>query len=169
MKKAIILAVIYSILCIGFKLGVFYGGVLDQPIGKLSHLITLLLILPFVILTVYLVKKENGGIIGGKDAIKQGLTFVSFAAIIMIAFDYIFFIQEMRAYLQEYLAKTDYNDLFKEAVKHKKDVTMFEVVREQLKYERYITTYSISRMLFGYMAVGLFSSFVSGVFMKKTA
>ncbi|HEY1040457.1 MAG TPA: DUF4199 domain-containing protein [Bacteroidia bacterium] len=167
MKKAILLAIVYSVLCIGFKLGVFYGGMIDQPIGKLSHLITLLLLLPFVILTVYLVRKDNGGVIGGKEAIRQGLSFVTFAAVIMIAFDYVFFVTEMQAYLKEYMARMDYRDLFKEAIKHKKDVTMFEVVREQIRYERYVTTYSLSRMIFGYMAVGLFSSFVSGVFMKK--
>lgn len=167
MKKAIILAIVYSIICIGFKLGVFYGGMLEQPIGRLSHLITLALILPFVVLTIYLVKKENEGTIGGKEAVRQGLTFVSFAAVIMIAFDYVFFIQEMQAYLQAYVAKTDYNVLYKEAVKHTKGITMFEVVREQIKYERYVTTYSVTRLLFGYMSVGLFSSFVAGVFMKR--
>ncbi|MDP2386210.1 MAG: hypothetical protein Q8M29_07550 [Bacteroidota bacterium] len=167
MKKAIILAIVYSIICIGFKLGVFYSGMLEQPLGRLSHLITLALILPFVILTIYMVKKSNGGTIGGKEAVRQGLTFVSFAAGIMIAFDYFFFVQEMQAYLQAYVAKTDYNALYKEAVKHTKGITMFEVVREQLKYERYVTTYSVTRLLFGYMSVGLFSSFVAGVFMKR--
>ena len=168
MKRSILLAVIYSALCIAFKMWVFYAEKLETPIGRLSLLITLVMVIPFVVLNIYLAKKANGGVLPGKEAVKQGLTFVTFAAIIMVSFDYIFYVTEMREFYINHYTNTDYHALFKEAVKHKKDITMNQVVRDNLTWiSTNFRSFSLYRSIFPYFAIGLFASFVSGALMKR--
>jgi hypothetical protein len=165
--RVFLLAAVYCAISIASKLYLFYGFQYDTPAGRLVPLVVIGLLLPFVIFTVYLKRKENGGLIGGKEAVRQGLMFVSIVAVISLIFDYIFFVAELKDFYREFFANTDYHVLLKEKLKHQKNVTMLEIVKQQLLYKESFMSFSISRAIFPIFAFGLFSSFISGVFMKR--
>ncbi|MCD6065180.1 MAG: hypothetical protein K0S33_6 [Bacteroidetes bacterium] len=166
-SRIFLIAIVYCVLSISTKLILFYGSYYNSPMGRLGPFILLGMILPFVVFIVYLKRKENGGVIGGKEAVRQGLIFVSIIAVVMTAFDYIFYVAEMKDFYTQFFTNTDYHELLKEKLKHEKNASMLDVVRQQMLYEQGFKYFSLSRALFPIFAFGLFSSFISGVFMKR--
>lgn len=91
-KKALILAVIYSVIVIAIKLFIWKGGHTFNPAYRWVHGFTVVGIIPFMIAAVKWVKDgENGGFIGGKQAGQVGLQVTMIAVIILFAYNYIEF------------------------------------------------------------------------------
>ncbi len=97
-KKAFILAAIYSIIVISFKLFIWKGGHTFDAAYKWSHGISLLFIIPFIFYSVKWVKDENGGYITGKLAGQTGLSVMLFAAMFLFAYHYIEFKNSLEMY-----------------------------------------------------------------------
>src|ERR1041385_7696690 len=113
-KKAFIVAAIYSILVIAFKLFVWQGGHTFDPAYRWSHAFSLLAIIPFIFFGVKWVRdSENGGYISGKEAGQTGLTIALFSGIILFAYHYIEFNNSMDIYKAYYHSK-EYMDTINE-------------------------------------------------------
>ena len=115
--KPIAFAIIYSLLVIAFKLYVFYSGLQMTKLGMYSHILSLLVILPFVFILIFLLRKEKGGDLSGKDAIKHALLFVSISAIMLSIFNYVFFENELKTYIANYIQTQGPKSILEEAAK----------------------------------------------------
>lgn len=102
-KKAFILAAIYSLLVIAFKLFVWQGGHTFDPAYRWGHAFSLLGIIPFIFFGVKWVRDtENEGFISGKLAGQTGLSIALFSAIILFAYHYIEFKNSLEVYKAYY-------------------------------------------------------------------
>ncbi len=95
--KSFIFPAIYSSLVIAATCITFYGGYINH-INKVT-IIGWLLIIPFCVASMIYAKKNiYQNIIGGKDAVKEGLKFIVFSSLILIVFQTIFFELDFKAY-----------------------------------------------------------------------
>jgi len=95
--KSFIFPAIYSSLVIAATCITFYGGYINH-INKVT-IIGWLLIIPFCVAAMIYAKKNiYQNIIGGKDAVKEGLIFIVFSSIILVVFQAIFFELDFKAY-----------------------------------------------------------------------
>lgn len=91
-KRPVAFALIYSVIAIIFKLIVLLGGFALTKFGfYFSNIVSVLMMVPFIFLTIYFVKKDNGGFIGGKEGLQSGLKMAVLAIIILSAYHYIEF------------------------------------------------------------------------------
>jgi hypothetical protein len=89
-NRPLVLGIAYSILVIIFKLIIILGGYGLSKFGfYFSHIVSVVAIAPFIFFTIQLTKADNGGFIGGKEALKTGLKMLVVAAIITSAYNYI--------------------------------------------------------------------------------
>src|SRR6202012_3186370 len=102
-QKPFLFALVYSVLVIAFKLFVFNSGLQMTKLGMYSHILSLLLMTPFILILVFLERRNMGGQIGGKAALQQGLIFTSVSIVILSVFNFIFFQQELGACIAEYV------------------------------------------------------------------
>lgn len=167
-NKVIVWAIIYSILSIAFKLYVFYSGNQNSRLGDLSHLLTLLLIFPFIAIAIFISRKNNGGLISGRDAVRQGMLFTFIVIIVLGVFNYIFYEVELGKFIAATYLNVDYNELLIEAKKHDKTATLEKVMANQKTYVASFTAFKDTTFkIFGYLLFGGFSSFVGAVILKK--
>lgn len=111
-KKTFLFPAAYSLLYSIAMCAAFYGGYTKQ-INTVA-IIGWLFIIPFCACAILYAKKHNyNGLIGGKDAAKEGLKFIVFSTILLIIFQCIFFEVDFKDYkihfIQTYgyeLAKT---------------------------------------------------------------
>ena len=95
--KSFLFPLIYSTLIITATCITFYGGY-AHSINKIA-IIGWLLIIPFCVFAmVYSKRTLYNNTISGKDAVKEGLKFVLFSTIILVAFQSVFFILDFKAY-----------------------------------------------------------------------
>ena len=88
--KSFLFPTIYSALCIISISVAFYGGH-SKYINTIS-IISWLLIIPFCVMAmVYAKKTMYAGNIGGRDAVKEGLTFIVLSTLILVIFQSAFF------------------------------------------------------------------------------
>lgn len=100
--KSILFPLIYSLICIIATCITFYGGYIDH-INSVT-IICWLLIVPFCVAAmVYAKKTVYNGVIGGKDAAKEGLRFLVYSTIILVAFQAVFFTLDFKAYKIEFI------------------------------------------------------------------
>lgn len=167
-NKVIVWVLVYSAVSIAFKLYVFYSGNQGTKLGDLSHLITLLFILPFIGLAVYQKRKANNGLIAGREAVREGMHFTLLSIVILGLFNYVFYELEMGKYIVSTISNVDYNELLIQAKRHDKNITMEKVVENQKAYIASFTAFRDTTFkIFGYLLFGAFSSFVCGVTFKK--
>ena len=110
--KSFLFPGVYSLLVILATCITFYGGYTERM--NTVTIIGWLLIVPFCVMAmIYAKKTVYHGEIGGKNAVKEGLTFIIFSTIILVIFQSIFFTLDFKAYkinfMQTYgfeLAKT---------------------------------------------------------------
>jgi hypothetical protein len=164
-KKALIIALIYSVLVIIYKLSIWLGGGMFNDFNfKYSHILSVLSIIPFLIVTIKWVRdKENGGIISGRDAMRMALTVVGISAIILSVYNYIEFKMNLDAFADYYRSETYMNYMMKDPK------------AKQLGYQK-IIDFQISQLspikattgkLFPFLLLSLSGSFICAVFMKK--
>ncbi|MFO0357090.1 MAG: DUF4199 domain-containing protein [Sphingobacteriaceae bacterium] len=164
-KKALIIALIYSVLVIIYKLSIWLGGNMFNDFNfKYSHILTVLSIIPFLIVTIKWVRdKDNGGVISGRDAMRMALTVVGISAIILSIYNYVEFKMNMDAFAEYYRSETYMNYMMKDPK------------AKQLGYQK-IIDFQISQLspikattgkLFPFLLLSLSGSFICAVFMKK--
>lgn len=167
-NKVFLWVLIYSVLSIGFKLYVFYSGQQSTRLGDLSHLITLLFILPFIAIAIYQKRKANNGLIAGREAVREGMQFTFLSIVILGLFNYVFYEMEMGKYIISTVSNVDYNELLIQAKRHDKNITMEKVMENQKAYIASFTAFRDTTFkIFGYLLFGAFSSFVGAVALKK--
>lgn len=167
-KQIIILVALYTTLTIAFKLYIFYSGNQTTRLGDLSHLISLLFILPFAFYAIIQKRKENGGTISGKDAAREGMMFSLISAVILCVFNYIFFEAALGQFIIERVSNVNYDELLEEAKRHNKNITMEKVMADQKAYVESFTAFRDTTFkMFGYIFFGMFSSFVGAVVFKR--
>lgn len=95
--KTFLFPALYSTLLIIATCVTFYGG-FSQKINTVT-IIGWLLIIPFCVMAMLYSKKTiYGGVIGGKDSVKEGLKFIIFSTVILVIFQAIFFELDFKAY-----------------------------------------------------------------------
>ena len=169
-KKSVAFALVYSILVIAFKLFVFNSGMQMTKLGMYSHILSLLLMTPFILLLVFIVRKERGGEIDSKGALMQGLTFVLVSAIFLSIFNYVFFQQELGAYIADYIQANAPKSLLAEAAKNSKTLSPAEIDKMVKGGIDDLSAFKdTTSKLFGMLIMGIFSSFITSIFLKNTA
>jgi hypothetical protein len=167
MKRTTIgIALIYCILVIFFQLTVFYTGHQLDPIGKFSKMICLVCMLPFILTAVYIKRKNNGGVIGGKEAVREGLYVAILSIAVIVLFEYIFYVTEFREYALNLHRNMTKEEVFKEAQLRDKNIKMPQALANHIVAMRYMR-FSISEFVIPYLMFGMFSSFVGAVIMKR--
>ncbi len=164
-KKAFILASIYSIIVIAFKLFVWKGGHTFDPAYRWSHGISLLVIIPFIIYGVKWVKDDNGGYIGGKLAGQTGLSITLFAAMILFAYHYIEFNSSMELYKAYYNSDEFISSIENHPQAKKMGVDKVKAVEMMIAN---LSPFKAATMkLISLLVVAFPCAFLCAVFMKK--
>jgi hypothetical protein len=164
-KKALLVALVYSSAVIGFKLFIWLGGhTFSDFYFKYAHILSVLAIIPFLILSIKLVRdNDNGGIISGKEAMRMALIVVGVSAILLSVYNYFEFKFSIEDYANYY--KSDKYMAFLEK----------DPKAKQLGYDK-IIEFQISQLspfkaatgkLFPFLLISLSASFICAVFMKK--
>ncbi len=95
--KSFLFPVIYSLIVIIGTCCAFYGGY-SNHINKVS-IIGWLLIVPFCVFAMMYAKSTiYNHNIGGREAIKEGLTFIILSSLILVVFQAVFFTMDFKAY-----------------------------------------------------------------------
>jgi hypothetical protein len=154
-------------LVIAFKLFIFNSGMQMTKLGMYSHILSLLLMTPFIFLLVFLERRNRGGQIEGKAALQQGLIFASVAIVILSVFNFIFFQQELGACIADYIRANAPKSLMAEAAKKGKTLTPAEI-DSMVKggIEDLSAFKDTTSKLFSMLIMGIFSSFVASIFLK---
>jgi hypothetical protein len=164
-KKALLSGLIYAALVIVFKLYIWLGGhTFSDFYFKYAHILSVLAIIPFVMLSIKLVRDQDSeGIISGKEAMRSALTVVAVSAIVLSIYNYFEFKFSIQAYVDYYRSDKYMTFLLKDPK------------AKQLGYEK-IIEFQISQLspfkaatgkLFPFLLISLSASFISAVFMKK--
>lgn len=164
-NRALIIALVYSALVIIYKTSIWMSGDMFNDFSfKYSHILSVLAILPFLIIVIKQVRdKENGGVIGGREAMRMALTVVGISAIILSIYNYIEFKMNMDAFAEYYKSDTYMSFLLKDPK------------AKQIGYQK-IIDFQISQLsplkattgkLFPFLLLSLSASFICAVFLKK--
>lgn len=164
-KRAIIIACIYSALVMIYKLIIWQGGYILSDFGfKYAQIVSVLALIPFLIIAIKWVRDgENGGLIGGRDAMRIALTVVAISAIILSVYNYFEFKMNIDTFANYY--KSDQYMSF----------LMKDPKAKQIGFQKIIDT-QISELspfkattgkLFPFMLLSTSGAFICAVFMKK--
>ncbi len=165
-NRPLVLGIAYSILVIIFKLSIVLGGYGLTRFGFFfSHIVSVAAIAPFLFFTIQFTKTDNGGFIGGKEAVKTGLKMLVIAAIITSAYNYIEFIWKWKDLSIEYYNSQTYKNFL---------ATKPSVKPEE--YPKYIasatTELSVFKAVTGKLFILFFFSistvFITSVFLRKS-
>lgn len=164
-NRALQFAIAYALLVIVYKVAIILSGhALDKFNFYFSGIISVFAIVPFIFLTVKYTRQDQGGFIGGKEALKTGLFMAVIAALILSVYNYIEFEWIWRDLSVEYY--------------HSHEFKLFLEKNKQIKPEEYpqkieaaIHELSAFKAMTGKLAVLLFISlgtaFMCAVLMKK--
>jgi hypothetical protein len=169
-NKPLLFTLIYAPLVIIFKLWLFYSDRQMSGLGMYSHLLSLLVLTPFCFFLVKKIRDEDfNGIISGRNALKESLKFVLFSGLILSVFNYIFFEAEMGRYMANYILDVGPGKMKEEALKAKKVITDAEIKTQLTQVVANLSAFRDTTFkLLSIMAFGVFSSFISSVFLKRS-
>jgi hypothetical protein len=166
-KRAINLAIIYSVLVIIYKLIILLGGYQLTRFGfYYSHIISVFAIIPFMIIAIKQVRdKDYGGIIGGRQALNIGMTVAGLSVLILSIYHYVEFEWKLKDLSVSYYNSVEYLNFLKS--------------NKQVKPENYqaiidnnIASLSgfkaVTAKLFSFLLITLSTAFICAVFMKRT-
>ncbi|MFL5751945.1 MAG: DUF4199 domain-containing protein, partial [Bacteroidia bacterium] len=147
-----------------------YSGNQVSSIGMYSHLLSLLLLTPFCFILIKLTRDNQGGIIGGKEALRVALRFVFVSAIFLSVFNYIFFEAAMGEFMVNYIRSIGPGKMKEDMLKAKKAITDAEIQKQiELAVSQLSAFKDTTFKLLSIIAFGLFSSFISAVFLRRKA
>jgi len=168
-KRALIFALAYSLTVILFKVILLTGHYYDTTFGFVfSHITSVLFIIPFImVLLITVKKKEFNGVIGGREAMRIGLTMVAVSAILITGYNYFEFSKYGREMAEAYYNGERFKFLLMKKVP---DVTKHaSIIAENIKQTTEANTPFISSTvkLLPLMFIGSSAAFITSVFVKK--
>ncbi len=164
--KNFIFPAIYSALVIIATCITFYGGYINH-INKVT-IIGWLLIVPFCVSAMIFAKKRiYNGLIGGKDAMKEGLKFIIFSTILLMIFQAIFFTLDFKAYKINFIQTYGF-ELAKAQIKNGNlKITEAEIPSLIQKEIEQITLFKeCTSIVFKNLFLGVITSVITAVSMK---
>lgn len=166
-NRALILGITYSVLVIIYKLIIVLGGYGLTKFGFLfSHIVSVVMIMPFIFIAIKLTRNDNNGIISGRDALKVGLTALVVAAVITSLYNYIEFEWKWKAISVEYYNSQAFLDILKTKPKFT-EAEYPKIIAEAIAG---LSSFKATTgKLFVLFFFGVSAAFVSAVFLKKSA
>lgn len=164
-NRALQFAIAYALLVIIYKVAVIISGhALNKFNFYFSNILSVLAVIPFIFLTVKYTRRDKGGYIGGKEALKTGFLMAVISALILSVYNYIEFEWVWRDLSVEYY--------------HSNEFKLFLEKNKQIKPEEYpakieaaISELSAFRAMTGKLATLMFislgTSFMCAVFFKR--
>jgi len=170
-RRAFILGIIYSVCVIIYKLVIILSGQQLTTFGfYYSHIISVFMIIPFMIMAVKYVRDvERGGMIGGRDALKVGLTIFGISVIILSCYNAIEFVWKLEDISKEYYNGADYRAFLERQVKMNPDKLnsgMFQGIIDD-NIAALSPVKAVTAKLFSFFLISFSSAFIIAVFMKK--
>jgi hypothetical protein len=166
-KQALWYALAYAALVIAFKLFIVLKGYSLSRFGfYYSSFVATLLIIPFYILAIKHVRdKQNGGVIGGREAMRVALTVFAVSAVIIGVYNYFEYEYSGRQLAIEYY----HSDQFLEFLKKQKlaPEKYPSVIEEQVTAAQGAAFRSVTGKLFSALIIGLSSAFIVVSVMKR--
>lgn len=165
-KKVLYTAFAYSIFVIIFKLLILLGGYQLTRFGfYYSHVITVFLVVPFMIIAVKLVRdKDQGGKIGGRDALKIALGVAGISVIILSIYNYVEFEWKLKELSKLYYSSDDYLNFLKKNPKIKPENYSKIIEENSISLSSFR---AVTAKLFSFLIISSGSAFLTAVFMKK--
>ena len=171
-KRAFYLSLVYSFLVIAFKLFILLGGYTLSKFGfYYSNFVSVLFIIPFLFLVIYLEReKVRNGIIAGRDAVKIALTVMALSAIFMSIYNYIEFNWKYKDIATYYYNSGEYLNILKQQQRLHPDKikeTMFpKIIEEQIA--QLSAFKATTGKLIPLMMIGFAGSFIAAILLKKS-
>ena len=167
-KKALIYGLAYSIFVIAFKLVILLGGYYFTKFGfYFAHVTTVFLIIPFYIIGIKNIRdRDNYGIIAGKEAMRIALTIFAISAVILSVYNYIEFEWKGKLLAIEYYKSEQFMAFLKSNPKIKTEDYQ-KIISEQIQLSETSAFKATTGKLFSFMLIGLTSSFICAVFLKR--
>ena len=123
-----------------------------------------------VFLLIFLVRRERGGQISGKDALKEGLSFILVAVIIFAVFNYIFYEKELHDYFVNFKQTKGPGIILEQAQKEGKKFTSDQITKMINDEINDLSAFKdTTYKLFSMLMFGIFSSFIASIFLKRGA
>ena len=166
-KRLILFSSLYIIFTIAAICISFYGGYIKQL--NLIYFLTLLSFLPFVfVFLLQLRNKDNGGIISGRDAMKQALKMVMLSTFLLTLFQIVFFELDFKDYKINHIRSIG-PDIIKQEISKGQLKAKVEDIPKILENDiKQVTLFAeITATLFKTIFYGLFSSFISAMILKR--
>ena len=166
-KRLILFSSLYIIFTIAAICISFYGGYIKQL--NLIYFLTLLSFLPFVfVFLLQLRNKDNGGMISGRDAMKQALKMVLLSTFLLTLFQIVFFEMDFRDYKINHIRAIG-PDIIKQEISKGQLKAKVEDIPKILENDiKQVTLFAeITATLFKTIFYGLFSSFISAMILKR--
>jgi hypothetical protein len=171
-RRALIVALVYCVAVIIFKLIILLGGYTLSRFGfYYSHTVSVFFLIPFLFLAIYQVReKDLGGVIGGKEAVRVALTVVAVAAIILSLYHYIEFKWKYGEIAFNYYHSEEYLNILKEQLARHPDklkASDFPKIVENQIAELSAFRAATARLT-PLVFIGLSGAFIAAVFMKRS-
>jgi len=114
-KRVLLIALIYSVLVIIYKLYIVLGGYQLTRFGfYYSHIVSVFAIIPFIVKAIKQVRdKDMGGFISGRVALAVGMNVAFIALVILSAYQYIEFEWKLKDLSVQYYNSSEYLDFLK--------------------------------------------------------
>lgn len=102
MKPSVKFGIVAALVVIAMNLVIYYTGNQFTKTGVYSRLFGVVLIIPFIVMSIASRKRELNGVIGYRESLKAGMGTTVIIAIMLAIFNYIFFRLELSgAFLEE--------------------------------------------------------------------
>jgi hypothetical protein len=164
-NRALQFAIAYTLLVIIYKVAIVISGhALSRFNFLFSNILSVLIIIPFIFLTIKYTRQDKGGYIAGNEALKKGLLMAVISALILGIYNYIEFEWVWRDLSVDYY--------------HSNEFKLFLEKNKQIKVEEYpakinaaISEISAMKAVTGKLATLMFisigASFMCAVFLKR--
>lgn len=171
MKKstALVFGLICGLLVIVFKLIIVLGGFAITNFGfKWSQIISVLLVLPFIWLAIRQSRIQNGGFIGGKEALRTGLQTAILAILIISVYHYI----ELEWKWKDIAAVYYNSETFLNILKSHADVKQEQyakIINDQIQNIQTLSPFKyVTFKMVPFLLFSVTTAFMCAVFMKKS-
>ncbi len=166
-KRVLLIALIYSVLIIIYKLYIVLGGYQLTRFGfYYSHIVSVFAIIPFIVIAIKQVRdKDMGGFISGRVALAVGMNVAFIALVILSAYQYIEFEWKLKDLSVQYYNSSEYLDFLK-SNKQVKPENYSKIIEDNIAALSAFK--SITAKLISFLFITASSSFICAVFMKKS-
>ncbi len=167
-NTTVFLALIYSLLFAAAVCFFFYGDHVQYI--TYPYLVGLLFMLPFIYAAIFLKRKNEGGLLGGRPAFKEGLKFVVIATLFMALFQVLFFEFSFREYKINFMQTMGPQILKEQIAAGKMKMDEADIPKMIAADIEGVTVFKeITAVVFKNLFFGTFASVVSAIILKRKA